>query len=313
MALVVSHAVVQSQCTSNGACEALEFKEHEATSTSLLQVVKAMTLGNDRIKKQPNVVGVEEMADTAQTPTRLASGLNVEEIVDYSLAHADMASGAAPTDIKKGIKFDTEIHTPSFGGKGAQKNDHYNKDDTMPIFKDGADTIGKKAYLHEQKGKVQKGSPTDIADQVTIEKNERHGDGVYLPYLPNHVTIAFERHFGTSKWLGSGPFNGCHMAFFKIKENDEWKLGIAHIPKPDQEGTSDAQWKAFKKLDNVEVVHDDFKVKMPDPDKNSATYLFANIDKGKFKSYTWVNVHINGADSNDVFEVKTTDGPPKAA
>lgn len=116
------------------------------------------------------------------------------------------------------------------------------------------------------------------------------GSGVWVPYIPDRATYGYAS--GGSTWMGTGPFSGCHIAFF----TKDGRIGMAHIAKP-----SDAAaraWDTFRTSGGVMVLNE-WKVPLPDETRFSASYLFLDLSNPASVALMRVDVHVRGMGGAD--------------
>ncbi|MBM2320250.1 MULTISPECIES: hypothetical protein [Marivita] len=123
------------------------------------------------------------------------------------------------------------------------------------------------------------------------------GSGVWVPYIPDRATYGFT--VGGSGWMGTGPFSGCHIAFF----TKGGRVGMAHIAKPSS--SAETAWDTFRTAGGVMVLNE-WKVPLPDMTRNSASYMFLNLSDPTSVGLTQVDVHVRGMGGSDgaIFAVK---------
>lgn len=123
------------------------------------------------------------------------------------------------------------------------------------------------------------------------------GTGVWVPYIPDRATYGFA--VGGSGWMGTGPFSGCHIAFF----TKNGRVGMAHIAKPSS--AAEAAWNTFRTAGGVTVLNE-WKVPLPDMTKFSASYLFLDLSDPTSVGLAQVDVHVRGMGGSDgsIFSVK---------
>jgi hypothetical protein len=123
------------------------------------------------------------------------------------------------------------------------------------------------------------------------------GNGIWVPYVPDRATYGFS--MGGAGWMGTGPFSGCHIAFF----TKGGRIGMAHIAKPSDAAA--AAWDTFRAGNDVMVLNE-WKVPLPDQTKFSASYLFLDLANPSAVAVTQVDVHVRGMGGSDgpIFEVK---------
>lgn len=123
------------------------------------------------------------------------------------------------------------------------------------------------------------------------------GSGVWVPYIPDRATYGFA--VGGSGWMGTGPFSGCHVAFF----TKGGRVGMAHIAKPS--GNAETAWNSFRSAGDVTVLNE-WKVPLPDMTKFSASYLFLDLSDPRSVGLVQVDVHVRGMGGSDggIFAIK---------
>jgi len=141
-----------------------------------------------------------------------------------------------------------------------------------------------------RKANVSTGGAVSVAESGS-------GSGVWVPYLPDRATYGFA--IGGSGWMGTGPFSGCHIAFF----TKGGRVGLAHIAKPSDAAAT--AWDNFRSSGDVMVLNE-WKVPLPDQTKFSASYLFLDLSNPSSVALTQVDVHVRGMGGSDgpIFEIK---------
>ena len=126
---------------------------------------------------------------------------------------------------------------------------------------------------------------------VTISESGG-GDGVWIPYVPQKATYGYAG--GGAQWMGTGPFSGCHIAFF----SKEGRVGMAHIAKESGTSASTDAWKTFTKSGGIMVLNE-WKVSMPDQTAFSASYVFLDLSNPASVALMRVDVHVRGMGGSD--------------
>jgi hypothetical protein len=123
------------------------------------------------------------------------------------------------------------------------------------------------------------------------------GTGVWVPYIPDRATYGYATA-GTA-WMGTGPFSGCHIAFF----TRAGRVGMAHIAKPST--TAETAWNTFRAGGGVMVLNE-WKVPLPDQTRYSASYLFLDLSNPASVALMQVDVHVRGMGGADgpVFAIR---------
>ena len=117
------------------------------------------------------------------------------------------------------------------------------------------------------------------------------GSGIWVPYVPNKTLYAWSTAGAT--WMGTGPFSGCHIAFF----TDGNRVGMAHIAKESGTSASTDAWDKFAKGGGITVLNE-WKVGLPDPTRYSASYVFLDLADAK-PAIARVDVHVTGMGGSD--------------
>ncbi len=116
------------------------------------------------------------------------------------------------------------------------------------------------------------------------------GSGIWVPYIPDRATYGYST--GGSGWMGTGPFSGCHIAFF----TKGGRVGMAHIAKPS--ANADKAWNDFRTTGGVMVLNE-WKVPLPDQTRFSASYLFLDLSNPASVALMRVDVHVKGMGGAD--------------
>ncbi|MCB2137465.1 MAG: hypothetical protein KDE08_16230 [Rhodobacteraceae bacterium] len=138
----------------------------------------------------------------------------------------------------------------------------------------------------------------DAAGAVTI-RAAASGTGVWVPYMPGRTFYGWSTNGAT--WMGTGPFSGCHIAFF----TDGARVGMAHIAKESGTSAAGEAWATFTKSGGITVLNE-WKIGLPDPTRYSASYVFLDLSASKSIGLAQVDVHVKtmgGADGT-IFDVK---------
>jgi len=135
---------------------------------------------------------------------------------------------------------------------------------------------------------------------VRLEASTSSSKGIFIPYVQNACVYGYAG--GGTKWIGSGPFSGCHLAFFL----DAGRLGLAHVA---VDGSGDAMdaWEAFSARPGVNVIN---KWKIPlafNGTQAMGTYLFLDVHKDSKIRLTQMDVSVTtmGGGEGTVYEVKS--------
>lgn len=132
---------------------------------------------------------------------------------------------------------------------------------------------------------------------ISVTEDSTNGSGVWVPYMPKSVTYGFST--GASSWMATGPFSGCHIAFFTMGG----RVGLAHIPQPPLTDTIEEAWHSFRSAKNGVGLLREWKVPIPDQTKFSCSHLFFDLHSGNL---TQVDVHVRtmGASDGRIFSIK---------
>ena len=123
------------------------------------------------------------------------------------------------------------------------------------------------------------------------------GSGVWVPYIADRATYGFA--VGGSGWMGTGPFSGCHIAFF----TKGGRVGMAHIAKPSVAAA--AAWDTFRAASDVTVLNE-WKVPLPDQTRYSGSCIFLDLSDPTSVEVVQVDVHVDtmGGANGTVFKVE---------
>jgi hypothetical protein len=125
---------------------------------------------------------------------------------------------------------------------------------------------------------------------VTISETAA-GEGIWVPYVPSRTLYGWSA--AGAKWMGTGPFSGCHIAFF----TDGARVGMAHIAKESSTSASTDAWTAFTQQGGITVLNE-WKVPLPDQTRYSASYIFLDLSAQK-PSMARLDVHVTGMGGSD--------------
>ena len=135
---------------------------------------------------------------------------------------------------------------------------------------------------------------------MRLQHSTSASDGVWIPYIQNVCVYGYAS--GGTLWMGSGPFSGCHVAFFM----QGGRLGMAHVA---VDGSGDAMkaWGSFSGRSGVTVLN---KWKVPlaiNGTKAMGTYIFLDLTNPTKVSLTQMDVAVTqmGGDRGAVFAVKS--------
>jgi len=117
------------------------------------------------------------------------------------------------------------------------------------------------------------------------------GEGIWVPYVPSRTLYGWST--AGAKWMGTGPFSGCHIAFF----TDGTRVGMAHIAKESNTSAAGDAWSAFSAQGGITVLNE-WKVGLPDQSRYSASYIFLDLLADKV-SMARLDVHVTGMGGSD--------------
>ena len=124
------------------------------------------------------------------------------------------------------------------------------------------------------------------------------GSGIWVPYAAGKMTYGYAGP-GTT-WMGTGPFSGCHIAFFLNKG----RLGLAHIAKDSAGSGATEAWERFRKGTGISVLNE-WKIGLPDQTRYSASNVFLDLSDPKSVALARVDVHVRtmGGEEGTIFAV----------
>jgi hypothetical protein len=122
------------------------------------------------------------------------------------------------------------------------------------------------------------------ATELRVEPSTSSSKGVWIPYVQNSTVYGYST--AGTKWLGSGPFSGCHLAFF----TKGGRLGMAHVA-VDGSGDGMQGWESFVSGGGVQVLNK-WKIPLASDSHYAATYIFLDLSNPTSIALTQVDVHV---------------------
>lgn len=135
---------------------------------------------------------------------------------------------------------------------------------------------------------------------MRLERSTSGSKGIWVPYVQNACVYGYAG--GGTLWMGSGPFSGCHVAFFL----EGGRLGMAHVA---VDGSGDAMdaWDGFSARPGVSVLN---KWKIPlaiNGTQAMGTYIFLDLSNPAKVALAQMDVSVTkmGGDQGTIFTVKS--------